>query len=43
MSAPYACDDCARPMFVPKYPQLCASCEEERERELKRKYGGKTM
>ena len=39
MSAPYACEDCARPMFYPKSPQLCASCEEERERKLKKKYG----
>ena len=28
MSAPYACEDCARPMFYPKSPQLCGSCEE---------------
>jgi len=41
MSAPYACEDCARPMFYPKTPQLCASCEEQREKELKKKYGQK--
>lgn len=41
MSAPYACEGCARPMFYPKSPQLCGSCEEKHERELKKKYGQK--
>jgi exosome complex RNA-binding protein Csl4 len=39
MSAPYACKECARPMYFPKEEQLCASCEEEREKKLKKKYG----
>lgn len=40
MSAPYACDDCARPMFEYRKPQLCASCLEKRDKERKKKYDG---
>lgn len=38
MSAPFACNDCARPMFERRQPQLCASCEERRERDELSKY-----
>lgn len=41
MSAPYACERCSRPMYEPRSPQLCGSCLEEREKEMKKKYGGK--
>lgn len=38
MSAPYACKECARPMYFPKEEQLCASCEEKYEERMKKKY-----
>jgi uncharacterized Zn finger protein (UPF0148 family) len=39
MSAPYSCEDCARPMYsLRNGKELCASCEEKREQDMKKKY-----
>lgn len=43
MSAPYACEDCARPMYEPKTPQLCGMCSDNRKKEMKKNYGKKSV
>lgn len=43
MSAPYACEECSRPMYEPRSPQLCAACLERKDKERKKKYDGKRL
>lgn len=34
MSLPYSCEVCARPMNSKRTPQVCASCEENSEKQF---------